>query len=119
MKEILDEELRAKLHSSAFQKGLLWRKEKLESIAYVRKKGMSEQEIFKELKISGLTTPTANALIEDSRYLDGMTEDGLTEDDLQTELDEENEMRAQLGKHRVTLEEWKKMRIKRKKPVEG
>ncbi|HML02114.1 MAG TPA: hypothetical protein VK487_01940, partial [Candidatus Bathyarchaeia archaeon] len=111
--------IRAKLHSTAFQKGLLWRQEKIEAIAYVRKKGMSEQEIFKELKISGLTTPTANALIEDSRYLDGLSEDGLTEDDIQEELEEENEKRAQLGKPRVSFEEWKKMRVKRKKPVEG
>ena len=34
------------------------------------------------------------------------------------ELEEENENRNKLGKPRVSLEEWKKMRSKRKKPLE-
>jgi len=38
---------------------------------------------------------------------------------LQEELDEENENRAKLGKSRVSLEEWRKMRKPRFKPVEG
>jgi hypothetical protein len=46
------------------------------------------------------------------------TEDGLTEKELQEELEEENEQRSQLGKPRVTLEEWKNMRSERKKPLE-
>jgi hypothetical protein len=45
------------------------------------------------------------------------TEDGLTEEELQDELEEENENRNKLGKPRVTLQEWKKMRTKRKKPL--
>jgi hypothetical protein len=46
------------------------------------------------------------------------TEDGLTEEDLQQELNEENENRGKLGKPRISLQEWKKMRSKRKKPLE-
>lgn len=45
------------------------------------------------------------------------TEDGLTEKDVQNELEEENEQRSKLGKPRVSLEEWKKKREKRLKPV--
>jgi hypothetical protein len=46
------------------------------------------------------------------------TEDGLTDEDLQQELNEENENRSKLGKPRVSLEEWKKMRSRRQKPLE-
>jgi hypothetical protein len=42
----------------------------------------------------------------------------LTEQQLQEELDEENENRAKLGQHKVTLKEWKKMRSPRMKPLE-
>jgi hypothetical protein len=41
----------------------------------------------------------------------------LTKEQLQEELKEENQMRAQLGKPRVSLEEWKEMRSKRFKPL--
>ena len=47
------------------------------------------------------------------------TSDGLTEKELQDELDEENAQRNQLGKPRVSLEEWKKMRSERFKPFKG
>jgi hypothetical protein len=42
----------------------------------------------------------------------------LTEQELQEELDEENDNRLKLGKPRVSLEEWKKMRTRRFKPLE-
>jgi hypothetical protein len=45
------------------------------------------------------------------------TEDGLTEEQLREELEEENEQRNKLGKPRVSLEEWKEKRSKRLKPV--
>lgn len=45
------------------------------------------------------------------------TEDGLTEQQLREELDEENENRAKLGQHKVTLEEWKETRSSRIKPL--
>jgi hypothetical protein len=45
------------------------------------------------------------------------TEDGLTEQQLQEELDEENENRSKLGHHKVSLEEWKEMRSNRIKPL--
>jgi hypothetical protein len=41
------------------------------------------------------------------------TENGLTEKELQEELDEENVQRNRLGKPMISLEEWKKMRSKR------
>lgn len=45
------------------------------------------------------------------------TEDGLTEEQVKEELEEENEQRSQLGKPKVSLEEWKAIRSKRIKPV--
>lgn len=45
------------------------------------------------------------------------TEDGLTEEQIQEELQEENENRNELGKPPVSLEEWKRGRSKRFKPV--
>jgi hypothetical protein len=41
------------------------------------------------------------------------TEDGLTDEQLKEEFEEENENRTKLGKPKVSLEEWKKMRSKR------
>jgi hypothetical protein len=45
------------------------------------------------------------------------TKDGLSEKELQEELIEENENRNKLGKPRLSLEEWKKLRSKRMKPL--
>jgi hypothetical protein len=45
------------------------------------------------------------------------TEDGLTEEQVKEELEEENEQRSKLGKPKVSLEEWKAIRSKRIKPV--
>jgi hypothetical protein len=45
------------------------------------------------------------------------TRNGLTDKELREELEEENNQRTQLGKPRVSLEEWKRIRSKRLKPV--
>lgn len=45
------------------------------------------------------------------------SEDSLTEQEIVEELEEENEMRNQLGKKPLSLEEWKKTRPKRLKPL--
>ena len=45
------------------------------------------------------------------------TEDGLTKEQLAEELQEENENRNKLGKPPLSLEEWKKKRQKRIKPL--
>jgi hypothetical protein len=45
------------------------------------------------------------------------TEDGLTDQQLAEELQEENENRNKLGKKPISLEEWKKMRSERFKPI--
>lgn len=69
---------------------------------------------------NGILTHTENGLLDLSAKGKALqtTEDGLTEKELQKELEEENENRNKLGKPRVTLEEWKKMRSKRHKPLE-
>ena len=46
------------------------------------------------------------------------TEDGLTDEQIQEEIAEENEKRSQLGKPKVSFEEWKKLRSKRLKPIQ-
>lgn len=43
----------------------------------------------------------------------------LTSEQLAEELEEENEKRRELGKPKITLEEWKKTRTERKKPLEA
>ncbi len=61
---------------------------------------------------------TVGALIYNNGHLSiNATTDGLSEKDLLEELTEENENRAQLGKPKVSLEEWRKMRSKRRKPL--
>jgi hypothetical protein len=45
------------------------------------------------------------------------TEDGLTDEQLKEELEEENDQRNKLGKPRVSLKEWKEKRSKRLKPI--
>jgi single-stranded DNA-specific DHH superfamily exonuclease len=47
------------------------------------------------------------------------TEDGLSEKNLQEELKEENEQRSKLDKSPLTLEEWKKKRTQRFKPIQS
>jgi hypothetical protein len=45
------------------------------------------------------------------------TEDGLTDEQLMKEYEEEIQQRQQLGKPKVSFEEWKKARSKRFKPI--
>jgi hypothetical protein len=46
------------------------------------------------------------------------SEDGLTEQEIVEELQEENENRNQLGKKHLSLEEWVKFRSKRIRPLQ-
>ena len=114
----MDYELRSKLTNTAYQKGLAWRNEKIRAVAEGRHKGISEEQIFKQLKMAGLIDATARSIMRDAHFFDDMTSDGLTEEEVKEELQEENEHRAELGKPKVSLEEWKKLRAKRKRPLE-
>lgn len=67
---ILDSELRTKLSNTAWQRGLSWRAEKLEAIAEARRRGISEEEIFKQLKKAGLIDQTVKTLMKDAHFLD-------------------------------------------------
>jgi hypothetical protein len=64
----LDDELKTRLTNTQWQKGLLWRQEKTEAVAEARQRGISEKEIFVQLKRSGLTDPTARKIMDDARY---------------------------------------------------
>ena len=70
----IDSELRSKLNNSGFQRGLTWRNEKIQAVAEARHKGISEKEIFRELKRSGLTDSTANIIMKDAFYCDASEE---------------------------------------------
>ena len=70
----IDVELRSKLNNSGFQRGLAWRTEKIQAVAEARHKGISEKEIFRELKRSGLTDSTANIIMKDAFYCDASEE---------------------------------------------
>ena len=107
----LGRELRDKLTSGHFQKGLVWRKEKLESVAQARRIGITDEEIFKQLKIAGLMDITARNIMKDAYYLDGITSDGLTDAEVKEEMEEDKEKRKE-------LEEYKRTRPERKKPLE-
>ena len=67
----LDDELKTRLTNTQWQKGLLWRQEKTEAVAEARQRGVSEKEIFVQLKRSGLTDPTARKIMDDARYCEG------------------------------------------------
>lgn len=57
---------------SHWQNGLAWRKKMIIIIAKLRHDGINEAIILKELKKSGLTTSTANTLMDDAEcYNDG------------------------------------------------
>jgi len=57
-----------KLNDTAWQEGLSWRKRMLETIAGLRHKGVSDNDIFRELKKCGLTNHTANRLMDDADF---------------------------------------------------
>jgi len=59
------------LRDGAFQKGILWRKNKLEAIYKARQTGVSDEQILKELMIGGITRQKARELMRDSEELFG------------------------------------------------
>jgi len=67
-----DIRLKAKLNDSQQQKGVSWRKTKLEAVAEARKKGYSERSIFIELKKAGLVNHTVNSILDDAWYCSGI-----------------------------------------------
>src|SRR3972149_10538650 len=62
----IDENTTRQLRDSHWQNGLAWRKKMLIIIAQLRHDGISETIILKELKKSGLTTSTANTIMDDA-----------------------------------------------------
>jgi hypothetical protein len=112
----LDPQLKTALNNTAWQKGLGWRSEKLNAVAEARRRGISEEEIFRQLKIAGLIDATAKAIMRDASYLENEempTE--LTNEQIQDELNEENQNRIALGKKPYALEQWRKIRKPRMK----
>jgi hypothetical protein len=73
--------------------------------------------MFVDAGILELNQDNLYALSAKGKHLQ-TTEDGLTDEQLKEEINEENEHRSQLGKPKVSLEEWKKMRSKRLKPIQ-
>jgi hypothetical protein len=106
----LDSKLNASLNNTAWQRGLTWRNEKVNAVAEARRRGISEGEIFRQLKIAGLIDATARAIMKDASYLDGEKSTELTDEQLQEELDEENRNRIALGKSPYTMKQWRKIR---------
>ena len=66
----LDPKLKASLNNTAWQRGLTWRNEKLNAVAEARSKGISDKQIFGELKRAGLIDATAQAIMKDASYLE-------------------------------------------------
>jgi len=64
----VDPELETKLTNTQWQRGLVWRKEKVETVAEARRRGIDEKTIFRYLKRSGLTDQTARKIMDDARY---------------------------------------------------
>jgi hypothetical protein len=64
----LDFQLEIKLTNTQWQRGLVWRQEKVETVAEARRRGIDEKTIFKYLKRSGLTDQTARKIMADARY---------------------------------------------------
>jgi hypothetical protein len=75
--KIIDQEKQSKngftedLRDGAFQKGILWRKNKLEAIHKARRAGVSDQQISRELRIGGITPQKARDLMRESEELLG------------------------------------------------
>lgn len=59
------------LRDGAFQKGINWRKTKLEAIHKARQAGISDNQIDRELRIGGITKQKARELMKDSEELLG------------------------------------------------
>ena len=62
------------LKDGAFQKGIHWRKNKIEVIYKARKAGVSDQEILRQLRLGGITIQKARELMRDSEELYGRGE---------------------------------------------
>ena len=73
--QIDDIRLKAKLNDSQQQKGVSWRKTKLEAVAEARKKGYNEKAIYIELKKAGLVNHTVNSIMDDAWYCNGVEGD--------------------------------------------
>jgi hypothetical protein len=65
----IDDSTKRKLQDSHWQQGLEWRKQKVYIIAQLRRSGISDSIIFRELKKCGLTNRTANRLMDDAEFL--------------------------------------------------
>ena len=63
--------LKTKLSNPHFQRGLTWRREKLEAIQQARAERRSEEWILKNLMLGGATRPTALKMMEDSKFIYG------------------------------------------------
>jgi hypothetical protein len=59
------------LLDGAFQRGIQWRKNKLETICKARKAGASDEQILRQLRIGGITIQKARELMRDSEELLG------------------------------------------------
>jgi hypothetical protein len=59
------------LRDGAFQNGIKWRKGKLEAIYKARKAGLTDEQILRELRISGITFHKATELMKESEELFG------------------------------------------------
>jgi hypothetical protein len=66
-KTVFSDELR----DGGFQKGLNWRKNKLEAISRARKAGIIDEQILRELRLGGITIQKARELMRDSEELLG------------------------------------------------
>jgi hypothetical protein len=96
----IDSELRSKLNNSGFQRGLTWRNEKIQAVAEARQRGLSEKEIFRELKRSGLTDSTANTIMKDAFYCDIIEEkinEEIEKQKLQPKIEKEQDFTLDLN----------------------
>ena len=59
------------LRDGAFQKGIHWRKNKLEAIYKARNAGVSDESVLRELRLGGITIQKARELMRDSEELLG------------------------------------------------
>jgi hypothetical protein len=75
--KILEEERQAKnsftddLRDGAFQKGIVWRKNKLQAINRARQAGVPDEQILRELRIGGITVQKSRELMKDLEELLG------------------------------------------------
>ena len=75
--KFIEEEKQAKngftddLRDGAFQRGIMWRKNKLAAIHKARQAGVSDEQILRELRIGGITVQKARELMKDSEELFG------------------------------------------------